>query len=596
MSEENKNLEYKRHSLAHLLAAAVLADYPHAKVTLGPAIENGFYYDFDFSGGTAPGDADLKTIQKNMRKMLGQWTEFTHREVSADEAKEIFSDNPFKLELIEEIAAKDEPITLYTAGAGTKAEFTDLCRGGHAENPAADIPADSFKLDKIAGAYWRGDEKNQMLTRIYGLAFDTKEDLETYGKQLEEAALRDHRKLGKELDLFTFSDLVGSGLPLYTPKGQLMREAIKDLLWDLSKKRGFEKVEIPHITKIDLYETSGHAAKFKDEFFYVHGAQSGDDFVMKPMNCPHHTQIFASQPRSYRDLPIRMAEVTHMYRDEKPGQLMGLGRVRSIAIDDAHIFCRRDQIKDEAVAIAEIIREFYECFNLWNKGETFWVSLSVRDPQTPEKYLGEEQGWNDAEAYLQEVSDDLGLDAKRMEGEAAFYGPKLDFMFTDALGRERQLATIQIDFVMPERFELEYTDSDGSKQRPVMIHRAVAGSLERFMAIMIEHYAGAFPLWLSPEQVRVIPVSDTHLPYAESVYAALKDADIRVSLEDGKDSMGKKIRAAKQAKLPYFIVIGDKEVADDTVTIEGRGENNSEVLTVETLVEKLQTEIDTKAS
>ena len=594
MSEENKNLEHKRHTLAHLLAAAVLAEYPHAKVTLGPAIENGFYYDFDFTGGDAPGDADLKSIQKNMRKMLGQWTEFTHREVSVEEAKEIFSDNPFKLELIEEIAAKDEPITLYTAGAGTKAEFTDLCRGGHAGNPAEEISPDSFKLDKVAGAYWRGDEKNIMLTRIYGLAFDSKEDLEAYGEKLEEAAQRDHRKLGKELDLFTFSDLVGSGLPLYTPKGQLMRESIKDLLWDLSKKRGYVKVEIPHITKIDLYETSGHAAKFKDEFFYVHGAQSNDDFVMKPMNCPHHTQIFDSQPRSYRDLPIRMAEVTHMYRDEKPGQLMGLGRVRAIAIDDAHVFCRRDQIKEEAVTIAEIIREFYECFNLWNKGETFWVSLSVRDPKTPEKYLGEEQGWNDAEAYLQEVSDELGLDAKRMEGEAAFYGPKLDFMFTDALGRERQLATIQIDFVMPERFGLEYTDSDGSKQRPVMIHRAVAGSLERFMAIMIEHYAGAFPLWLSPEQVRVIPVSDTHLSYAEEVFAKLKAADIRVSLEDGKDSMGKKIRSAKQAKLPYFIVVGDKEVEDKTVTVEGR-DGTSTVLTLNELANKLQTEIDTKA-
>ena len=585
-----QNLEHKRHSLAHLLAAAVLEQYPHAKVTLGPAIENGFYYDFDFRGGDAPGDDDLKQLQKGMKKLVNKWTAWESKEVTPEEARELFAGNEFKLELIDEIAAKGEVITLYTCG-----DFTDLCRGGHAENPKEDIAMDAFKLDKIAGAYWRGDEKNPMLTRIYGIAFDTKEDLAAYEEKQAEAAARDHRKLGKELDLFTFSDLVGPGLPLYTPRGQLMREAIKDLLWKLSKKRGYEKVEIPHITKLDLYETSGHAAKFKDEFFYVHGAQSNDDFVMKPMNCPHHTQIFDSRPRSYRDLPIRMAEVTHMYRDEKPGQLMGLGRVRAIAIDDAHVFCRRDQIKEEAVTIAEIIREFYECFGLWNKGETFWVSLSVRDPKTPEKYLGEEQGWNDAEAYLQEVSDDLGLDAKRMEGEAAFYGPKLDFMFTDALGRERQLATIQIDFVMPERFGLEYTDQDGSKQRPVMIHRAVAGSLERFMAIMIEHYAGAFPLWLSPEQVRIVPVADAHHEYAQSVMNALKEADIRVTLDDSKDSMGKKIRNAKQAKLPYLVVIGDKEVEAGSVTLETRGQEENESLSVEDLTARLIQEVKEKS-
>lgn len=584
-----QNLQNKRHTLAHLLAAAVLEDYPHAHVTLGPAIDNGFYYDFDFSGGDAPGADELKGLQKSMKKLANKWTEWAVEEVTAEEARERFASNPYKLELIDEIAAKGEPITLYTCGG-----FTDLCRGGHAENPSKDIAMDAFKLDKVAGAYWRGDEKNTMLTRIYGVAFDTKDDLAAYETEREEAKKRDHRKLGKELDLFTFSDLVGPGLPLYTPRGQLMRESIKDLLWELSKKHGYQKVEIPHITKIDLYEKSGHAAKFKDEFFYVHGAQSNDDFVMKPMNCPHHTQIFDSSPRSYRDLPIRMAEVTHMYRDEKPGQLSGLGRVRSIAIDDAHVFCRRDQIKAEAITIAEIIREFYQCFGLWNKGETFWVSLSVRDPKTPEKYLGEDAGWNDAETYLQEVSDELGLDATRMEGEAAFYGPKLDFMFTDALGRERQLATIQIDFVMPERFELEYTDRTGEKQQPVMIHRAVAGSLERFMAIMIEHYAGAFPLWLSPEQVRVIPVADVHTAYADSVVEKLNAIGVRVSMDDSRESMGKKIRNAKQAKLPYFIVVGDSEVADGTVTLEKRDETST-TLSLSEAANKLLTEIETKA-
>ncbi len=582
-----QQLEHKRHTLAHLLAAAIVEQYPHAKLTLGPAIDNGFYYDIDFSAGEAPGEDDLKGLQKSMKKTVNKWTEWSHEEVSADKAREVFAGNEFKLELIDEIESKGETITLYTCGG-----FTDLCRGGHVENPKEEIAADAFKLDKIAGAYWRGSEKNPMLTRIYGVAFDTKKDLEAYEEQVRLAKERDHRKIGKELGLFTFSDLVGPGLPLYTPKGQLMREAIKDLLWNLSKEYGYQKVEIPHLAKIDLYEKSGHAAKFKDEFFYVHGAQSGDDFVVKPMNCPHHTQIYDCQPRSYRDLPIRMAEVTHMYRDEKVGQLSGLGRVRSIAIDDAHVFCRPDQIKEEACNIAEIVRRFYTKFGLWEKGKTFWVSLSVRDPETPEKYLGQDENWEKAEAYLQEVSDDLELDAKRMEGEAAFYGPKLDFMFTDALGRERQLATIQIDFVQPERFNLTYTDSDGSDQPAVMIHRAVAGSLERFMAIMIEHYAGAFPLWLSPDQVRIITVSDVHLPYAKEVLAELRKADFRVELDDSNDSMGKKIRNAKKSKLPYLIVIGDKEVESGTITLESRDTEESTTHSVADLIKKLTAELE----
>ena len=581
-------LEHKRHTLAHLLAAAVLEHYPNAKLTLGPAIDTGFYYDIDF-GNETPGDADLKRFQKGMKKMLSSWKEFTHKEVSLEEARELYKNNPYKLELIEEIAAKGEAITLYTAG-----NFTDLCRGGHVENPAEEISADAFKLNKIAGAYWRGDEKNPMLTRIYGLAFDTSEDLRAYEEQLEEAKKRDHRKLGKELDLFTFSDLVGPGLPLYTPKGQLMRESVTDLLWNISKKYGYQKVSIPHLAKIDLYETSGHAAKFKDEFFYVDGAQSGDKFVLKPMNCPHHTQIYASKPRSYKELPIRMSEVTHMYRDEKPGQLVGLSRVRAITIDDAHIFCTPEGIKEEATNIVKIIEEFYTSFGLWNKGETFWVSLSVRDPETPEKYLGEDANWDTAEHYLQEVSDELGLDAKRIEGEAAFYGPKLDFMFTDALGRERQLATIQIDFVMPERFGLEYVDTDGEKKTPVMIHRAIAGSLERFMVIMIEHFAGAFPLWLAPEQVRIVPVADVHVPYAQEVLEALRAADLRVTLDDSKESMGKKIRSAKKSKLPYFIVIGDKEVETRSVTLESRDET-SETHSLEDVVSLLTKERDDRS-
>ncbi len=568
----NINLEHNRHTLAHVLATAVREHYPHAKVTLGPAIDTGFYYDFDFSGDATPGDTDLKEIQKTMKKVLGNWSSITGREVTAEEARALFAGNEYKLELIDEIVARGEAITLYTAGEGTY-EFTDLCRGGHAENPAKDIPSDSFKLTKIAGAYWRGDEQNPMLTRIYGIAFANKEELEAYEQQQEAAKARDHRKLGKELDLFTFSELVGSGLPLFTPRGTLMRDLIVDKIMQIQAKYGYQKVTIPHITKSDLYKTSGHWEKFGDELFKVKG-QSDAEFVMKPMNCPHHTQIFDSQPRSYKDLPIRYAETTMVYRDEQAGELIGLGRVRSITQDDGHVFCRFDQIEQEVENIVHVIKEFYQTLDMYAEGK-FWVSLSVRDPQTPEKYLGDPAGWDQAESMLEAVAKKLDLPYKRVEGEAAFYGPKLDFMFYDAIGRERQLATAQLDFVMPNRFGLSYVDKDGSKQTPVMIHRAIAGSLERFMAIMIEHFAGNFPLWLCPEQLRIIPVSDAQLSYATDVLSKLQHAGWRVTLDDSNDSMGKKIRNAKKDRLPYFIVIGDKEVTAKTITLESRDTGTS---------------------
>lgn len=577
------NLEHKRHTLAHLLAAAVLEKYPHAKLTLGPAIDTGFYYDIDFGDGAAPGEDDLKSLQKSMKKLINKWTEFTHEEVTADKAKEVFAGNEYKLELIEEIAGKGEAITLYTCGG-----FTDLCRGGHVENPKDEITTDAFKLDKIAGAYWRGDEKNPMLTRIYGVAFDTKEELEAYEKQQEEAKARDHRKLGKELDLFTFSELVGPGLPLFTPNGTLMRDLIVDKIMQIQAKYGYTKVTIPHITKSDLYKTSGHWEKFGDELFKVKG-QSDAEFVMKPMNCPHHTQIFNSRPRSYKELPIRYAETTMVYRDEQAGELIGLGRVRSITQDDGHVFCRFDQIDQEVENIVHVIKEFYQTLGMYEEGK-FWVSLSVSDPAEPEKYLGDKDGWKQAEDMLESVAKKLELPYKRVEGEAAFYGPKLDFMFFDAIGRERQLATAQLDFVMPERFSLEYTDNEGKKQTPVMIHRAIAGSLERFMAIMIEYFAGNFPLWLSPTQVGVIPVAETHQAYAQEVAATLETAGLRIDYNAGNDSMGKKIRAAKQAKLPYFVVIGDKEVEAKSVTLESRDTSESETLSLEDAVTKLTQE------
>lgn len=580
-----KQLENKRHTLAHLLASVVLEKYPHAKVTLGPAISTGFYYDFDFGTGEAPGEEDLKQLQKAMKKQINKWTEWTHEEVSAAKAREFFADNEYKLELIDDIERKGEPITLYTCGG-----FTDLCRGGHCENPREEIATDAFKLDKIAGAYWRGDEKNPMLTRIYGVAFETKKELEAFERQLDEAKARDHRRLGKELDLFTFSDLVGPGLPLFTPKGTLMRDLIVEKIMQIQAKYGYERVTIPHITKSDLYKTSGHWEKFGDELFKVKG-KSDAEFVMKPMNCPHHTQIFDSAPRSYKDLPIRYAETTMVYRDEQAGELIGLSRVRSITQDDGHVFCMEAQIDQEVENIVKVIQEFYTALGMFVDGK-FWVSLSVSDPADPDSYLGNKETWQRAEDALEAVAQRLALPYKRVEGEAAFYGPKLDFMFEDAIGRERQLATAQLDFVMPERFGLEYTDTDGTKQTPVMIHRAIAGSLERFMSIMIEHFAGKFPLWLSPIQIAVIPVADTHAAYATAVTEQLRSAGFRVELDTGKDSMGKKIRNAKKAKLPYLIVIGDKEIEQETVTLESRDTEKSTTHSVPELLEKLIEERD----
>ncbi len=580
-----QQLEHKRHTLAHILAQAVTSMYPHAKLTLGPAIDNGFYYDIDFGDGESPGEEDLKKIQKTMRKSINKWTEWEAEVVTPDKAREVFADNKYKLELIDEIEEKGETITLYTCGG-----FTDLCRGGHCENPKEEIATDAFKLDKIAGAYWRGDEKNPMLTRIYGVAFDEKEELVAWEKQQAEAKARDHRKLGKELDLFTFSDIVGPGLPLFTPRGTIMRDLIVDKIMSIQKKYGYQKVAIPHITKSDLYKTSGHWEKYGDDLFKVTG-RGDTEFVIKPMNCPHHTQIYASQPRSYKDLPIRYTETTMVYRDEQAGELIGLGRVRSISQDDGHSFCTVDQIEQEVEAIVEVIKAFYSSLGMYEEGN-FWVSLSVRDPQEPDKYLGDPANWDKAEEMLTSVADRMKLPYKRIEGEAAFYGPKLDFMFYDAIGRERQLATAQVDFSQPERFGLEYTDENGEKQTPVMIHRAIAGSLERFMAIMIEHFAGRFPLWLAPEQVRILPVAQVHDEYAQSVLDELREAGFRVELDDPTETLGKRIRNAKKAKLPYIIVIGDQEAEAKTVTLESRDTEESTTHSMSELLTKLTDEVN----
>lgn len=577
-------LEEKRHTLAHLLASAVLERYPHAKATIGPAIENGFYYDFDFSGGEVPGEAELSQLEEAMREMLPAWTDMSGTKVSEKDAKDRFSGNTYKLEIIGEIVGKGEPITLYTAGG-----FTDLCRGGHSENPAKDIAADSFMLDRVAGAYWRGDEKNTMLTRIYGIAFETKEEVAAYVTQREEAKKRDHKKLGKELDLFVFSDLVGSGLPLWTPKGTMVRMLLDEFVWGLRQARGYDRVEIPHITKKDLYETSGHWDKYQDDLFKI-TTREGHEFAMKPMNCPHHTQIYARKQWSYRDLPQRYANTTTCYRDEQSGELSGLSRVRAFAQDDAHVFCRISQAKEEIQKIWEIVHAFYGVFGLSLK-----LRLSLRDPEHPEKYLGNQEHWDKAEAVLKEVASENKTDYFVGLGEAAFYAPKLDFMAYDSIGREWQVATIQLDVNMPERFDLTCINEEGEKERIVMIHAAIMGSLERFLSILIEHLAGAFPLWLCPVQVRILPVSEKHTECAKGVLETLVASGIRAEVDGANESLGKKIRNAKTEKIPYVLVLGDQEVTDATVTVESRDAGKVGAMSINEFLAKAQEEIKNRS-
>ncbi len=552
MSE--KNLHNARHTLAHILAQAIKEKYASARLAIGPTTENGFYYDFDNIQIT---EDELPDIEKRMRAIANRSMPMIYEEWSVEKARSFFQkqNETYKLELIDGLEKnKEKNVGIVKTGN----EFLDLCEGGHADN-TKDIPLDAFRLTRTAGAYWRGDEKNKMLTRIYGEAFETKKQLEDRIEKLEKAKESDHRKLGARLDLFTFSPLVGSGLPLFTPRGTTMREELLSFLWELSKKYGYEKVVIPHITKIDLYEKSGHADKFKDEFFMVSGSQSGQNFVLKPMNCPHHTQIYAYRPRSWRDLPVRFTETTVQYRDEKPGELLGLSRVRAFSVDDAHIFCSPDQIKNEVENIVKIIKEFYSALGMWRVDETFWVSLSVRDEKHKEKYLGSEENWQTSERYLKEVSDDLNLNADRKEGEAAFYGPKLDFMFKDALGRKWQLATAQIDFVQPERFGLQYINKNGERKTPVMIHRAISGSLERFISVLLEHFEGRLPVWLAPDQVFVLPISEKYNEYARKITQKLKDEDIRAQTRDENETLGKKIRTGQISKVPYLIIVGEKE-------------------------------------
>lgn len=576
-----EQLQNLRHSLAHLLAAAVKELYLDALPAIGPAIENGFYYDFEFK--TPISDADLPKIESEMRKILKDWSEFTGHEVGKDEAHEAFLGNPYKLELINEIAERGEKLTLYASG-----NFTDLCRGGHVDD-AKKIHPDAFTLTHTAGAYWRGNEKNKMLTRIYGLAFAKKDALDSYLVMQEEAKKRDHRKLGKELELFTLIDEVGAGLPLFYPKGAILRRLIEDYITVEQEKRGYLPIWIPHITKGKLYEISGHLDKY--DAMYSPMKVDDIDYYLKPMNCPHFMMLYKSLPHSYRELPLRYTSTTTNYRYEKSGELSGLTRVRSLTQDDCHVFCESDQIEKEITIMADMIGETYKAFGF----NDFWVRISLRDSKNKGKYLGDDAVWEKSENALRSVIGNTGWNYKEAENEAAFYGPKLDFMFKDVLGREWQLSTIQLDFNLPKKFELEYTDKEGKRSQPVVIHRAILGSTERFLGILIEHYGGAFPLWLSPVQAIIVPIGENQIDYAKNIASLMREAGIRIEIDLSNETLGKKIRNAKTSKTPYFLVIGDKEVENNTATLESRDAGQVGAFSVEEIIQKLQTQIKNKS-
>jgi threonyl-tRNA synthetase len=585
MSRAN-NLEILRHSTSHVLAAAVLEMFPDAKFGIGPAIENGFYYDFDLPRTLIP--EDLPILEEKMKKIIEANHPFEREEISTENALEHFAKlgQDLKIELINDLKKdSSKTVSIYKTGS-----FVDLCSGPHLDS-TGEIKAEALKLTRISGAYWKSDEKNKQLQRIYGVAFESKKELDEYLKMLEEAGKRDHRKLGKELDLFCFSDLVGSGLPLYTPKGTIIIDELQKHIETVCRKYGFQKVKTPHLAKRVLFEISGHATKFGEELFSVTSPKN-HEFALKPVQCPHQTQIYASKMRSYKELPIRYMESDRQYRAEKTGEVGGLNRVYAITVEDGHSFCRVDQVKDEVINMVKIIKDFYSALGLWGN---HWISLSVRDYEHPEKYIGTADDWDLCEKMLQEVSDEMGLKAKRCEGEAALYGPKLDFMFKDAMGKEIQIPTVQLDFATPKRFELSYINEKGEKVPPVMVHRAVLGSYERFLVLLIEHFAGAFPVWLSPVQAVVIPISEEKFgAYAKTVKDKLIEAGIRAELDDSKESLGKRISEAEKQKIPYMLVVGEKEMSADSVAVRSRGDKKQEVIKVEKFIEKIKKEIEEK--
>lgn len=589
MSEKEQQLLKLRHTTEHVLHAAMQKRYPSLKKAMGPATDEGFYFDFDYSQKIS--EADFPEIEKEMKSMIKQNLKMVREEISEEEARKIFRDNPYKLEWVDEIVKRNEPISVYKMmdHSGNTVDL-DLCSGPHVDYTSR---IKAFKLLKIAGAYWHGDEKNKMLTRIYGTAFPSKEELEQFIWRQEEAEKRDHRKLGKELDLFTFSEYVGSGFPLYTPKGALIRRLLNNYVEDIQSKQKYTQVWTPQVAKAELFKKSGHYDKYKNDMFIVKSHYSEEEFFLKPMNCPQHTQIYASQPRSYRDLPLRYTDFAMLYRDEKPGELSGLARVRSFSQDDCHIFATEEQVDREIDMALSMTKQIMDTF-----GFIYRYRLSTRDPEHPEKYLGDPKIWDKVEAWAVKIMERNNINYYIAPGEAAFYAPKMDLMATDALGREWQLSTVQIDFVMPERFDLTYTSQDGSPKRPVMIHRAIIGSSERMLMILLEHYGGKFPVWLSPIQLVLIPIADRHIQAAKNAENILSDNLIRVQTDLRNESLQSKIRDAALQKVPFMGIIGDKEISSGSelpmISVRSRDDKNIGSQSLDQFLGYLKSEIQKK--
>lgn len=591
---EKEKLMRVRHSLAHLLGAAVKELYPDVKIATGPAIDNGFYYDFELQ--TPATDKDLEKIEQKMRELVKKVKSFDKAEISKADAKKLFADNPYKLELIEEYAKEGQTLIIYTSG-----DFIDLCAGPHIEN-MSDIKNSAFKLERIAGAYWKGDEKNKMLTRIYGLTFATKEELSIYETQQEEARKRDHRKLGKELDLFHIDEKVGLGLPLWHPKGAMLWRIIEDFWYREHLKNGYDLVRSPHIGNKELWETSGHWGFYNSSMYPPleagqtlkekqegKKAEHSEEYLLKPMNCPFHVQIYKNSPKSYRELPFRWAECGTVYRFEKKGELSGLTRVRGFTQDDAHILCRKEQVEDELKKVVDFILFIYKSFGF--DINTVKVFLSLRDPNNKTKYAGNDDGWKFTEEVLRKIATEKRLDFTEEEGEAAFYGPKLDFKIKDSLGRLWQCSTLQFDFNLPERFDLTFTNPKGEQERPYMLHRALFGSFERFIGLLIEHYSGNFPLWLAPKQIKIVPIIEKHNKHAESISEELKNNGFRVDCNTREGNMGGKIRDAKNNKIPYTIIIGDKDIEAGKISIESRDYGSLGQMDMKAFIKKIKEEI-----
>lgn len=568
------------HTSAHLMAEAMQQLWPGTQFGIGPAIENGFYYDVMPPEGVAIGESDFPKIEKKMQELAQKKEALVRKDISKEDALKFFAERgqTYKNELIEEL--EDGNITTYTQG-----DYTDLCRGPHLLSTA---PIKAVKVTAVSSAYWRGDEKRPMMTRVYGISFPKKKLLDEYLQMLEEAKRRDHRKIGKEMELFMFSDLVGKGLPMWLPKGTALRLRLEDFLKKIQKRYGYQQVMTPHIGSKNLYVTSGHYAKYgKDSFQPIHTPEEGEEYMLKPMNCPHHCAIFAWKPRSYKELPFRCAEFGTVYRYEQSGELHGLTRVRGFTQDDAHIFCAPEQVKDEFLRVMDIIMIIFKAL----KFDKFEAQISLRDKVNRDKYIGSEENWERAEQAIIEACEEKGLPAHIEYGEAAFYGPKLDFMVKDALGRRWQLGTIQVDYNLPERFELEYTGADNQKHRPVMIHRAPFGSMERFVAVLIEHTAGHFPLWLTPDQVAILPISDKFNDYAQQVCEELNAQDVRAYVDDRSEKIGRKIRDNEMKHVPYLLVVGEKEAANGTVAVRKQGEGDQGVLSVADFAKKINDEV-----